>query len=70
VHFSRHAKNRARELGVSIEDVEAVMANPLEIDIRESGRIRYIGYVRDERVRVVVPIDDPDLIVTIHRRFR
>ena len=70
MYFSRHAKNRARELGVSIGDAKAVMANPLEIDTREPGKIRYIGYVQGERVRVVVPVDDPDLIVTIHRRFR
>jgi hypothetical protein len=70
VRLSRHAKNRARELGATIADAESVIANPVQVDTEETGKIRYIGYVRGERVRVVVPLDDPDLIVTIHRRFR
>jgi hypothetical protein len=48
------AKNRARELGASTVDGESVIANPVEIDTGEAGKIRYVGYVQGERVRVVV----------------
>jgi hypothetical protein len=32
------------------------------------GRPRYVGRVRGVRIRVVVAVDEPDLIVTIHDR--
>jgi len=44
--------------------------NPIEVDIEASGKRRYIGYIRGEKVRVIVAFDDPELIVTIHRRRR
>jgi hypothetical protein len=59
-----------RELEISAADVESVIANPAGINIEEVGKVRYVGYVRGERVRVVVALDEPDLIVTIHRRRR
>jgi hypothetical protein len=68
VRFTRHAKNRARKLGASIEDVEGVIARPVRIDWDEDGKPRYAGWIRDVQVRVVVALDDPDLIVTIHDR--
>ena len=59
-----------RELKMSAADVESVIAHPTGIDTEETGKVRYVGYVRGERIRVVVALDDPDLIVTIHRRRR
>jgi Domain of unknown function (DUF4258) len=68
VRFSRHAKNRARELGISLVDVECVIETADRIDFDRKGLPRYTGYVGDLRVRVVVALDDPEVIVTIHER--
>jgi hypothetical protein len=70
VRFTRHAKNRARDIGATVVDVEQLIANPDNVDLGPDGKWRYVGHLRDERVRVVVALDEPDLIVTIHRRPR
>jgi hypothetical protein len=57
-----------RRLDASIEDVEGVIACPVRIDWDEDGNPRYAGWIGDLHVRVVVALDDPDLIVTIHDR--
>jgi hypothetical protein len=51
-----------------LDDVEQVIENPIFVDGDESGRPRYTGEVRGIRIRVVVALDEPDLIVTIHER--
>jgi hypothetical protein len=68
MHFSRHAKNEARRLRVSVTDAEDVIAAAVRIDFDEKGRPRYTGYAKGVRVRVVVALDEPELIVTIHER--
>jgi len=68
VRFSHHAKNRARRLGVAIEDADAVIESTIFVDADESWNPRYTGYVGGIRVRVVVALDDPKFIVTIHKR--
>jgi len=57
-----------RRLRLARSDAEFVVANPAGIDRDWRGRPRYLGYVRGLRVRVVVALDEPDLIVTIHPR--
>jgi len=54
VRFSRHAKNRARQLGVVIEDAEAVIESAIFVDADENRNPRYTGYVNGICVRVVV----------------
>jgi mRNA-degrading endonuclease RelE of RelBE toxin-antitoxin system len=68
VRFTRHAKNRAREIGVTVADAERLVAAPDRIELGRNGKWAYVGRIRDQRVRVVVALDDPELIVTIHRR--
>lgn len=70
VRFSRHAKNKARDLGVSVADAEHVIQTAIYTDYDEDGLPRYTGYVRDMRMRVVVALDEPDIIATIHERRR
>jgi hypothetical protein len=53
---------------VSIADAEAVIAHPIQVDRDEDGKPQYTGEIRGVRVRVVVALDAPDLIVTIHGR--
>jgi mRNA-degrading endonuclease RelE of RelBE toxin-antitoxin system len=57
-------------MGATLADAERVIANPDEIDVEANGKRHYIGLIRGQRVRVVVAFDDPELIVTIHRRRR
>jgi hypothetical protein len=45
-----------------------VIAEPEAVDFDEYGKPRYIGEIKGVRVRVVVALDEPDLIVTIHDR--
>jgi mRNA-degrading endonuclease RelE of RelBE toxin-antitoxin system len=66
--FTRHAKNRARDINATVADAEELTAYPERVDFDPHGNWRYVGRIRGERVRVVVALDDPDLIVTIHRR--
>jgi predicted dienelactone hydrolase len=68
VKLTRHAKNKARWLGVTRKEIENVIAAPLRRDADSNGKPRYEGWVRDIRVRAVVALDEPDLIVTIQER--
>jgi hypothetical protein len=47
-----------------------VIEEPLYIDCDEDGKPRYTGEIRGVRVRIVVALEEPDLIVTIHERRR
>ena len=66
--MTRHAKNYLRNTPATLDDVERVIEKPSLVDRDEDGRPRYTGEVRGVRVRVVVALDEPDLIVTIHDR--
>jgi hypothetical protein len=68
VRFSRHAENRARDLRVTVADAEGVINRPVSTDLDADGKFLYIGYIGSLSVRVVVALDEPDLIVTIHER--
>jgi len=68
MEFSRHARNRMRRLGISRQDVERLRAESEAWDEDPDGRRRYVGHVRGTRVRVVVAVDNPDLVVTVHAR--
>jgi hypothetical protein len=68
VRFSRHAKNNARDIGATVADAERLIQTAIHVDTDLRGRPRYTGYIREVRVRVVVALDDPNLIVTIHQR--
>lgn len=68
MRFTRHAKNRAREIGATVADAERLIESAEQVDFDRDGKWRYVGRIRGERVRVVVALDDPDLIVTMHRR--
>ena len=46
------------------------MANKSEKDFDWSGNPRYRGFIAGERCRVVVALDDPGFIITIHVRRR
>jgi hypothetical protein len=68
VELTRHAKNRARWIGITRSEIEEVVENPIRVDRDDRGRPRYLGEIDGRRIRVVVAADDPDVIVTLHPR--
>jgi hypothetical protein len=68
VRLTRHAKNRLRHLKGTVEDAERVIARSVGTEKDPYGRPRYLGFINGIPVKVVVAIDEPDLIVTIHER--
>jgi hypothetical protein len=70
VRLSRHAKNELRRFKATVADVEGVIAEPIQIDRDQFGKPRYTGYIKGIRVRMVLALDEPDFVVTIHKRRR
>jgi hypothetical protein len=68
MRLTRHAKNELRNLQATVSDIEQVIENPVRVDRDADRRPRYTGYIRGTRVRVVLALDEPDLVVTIHKR--
>jgi len=66
--LTRHAKNELRSLKATVGEAEAAIAMAIFVDRDADGKPRYTGYIRGVRVRIVVALDEPDLIVTIHKR--
>jgi len=55
-------------LGASLADVEGVISAPIRVERDRTGKPAYIGVIHGVQVRVIVALDEPDLIVTIHER--
>jgi hypothetical protein len=70
VRFSHHARNRLRQTNGTAQEAEAVARNKSEKDFDWRGNPRYRGYIAGNRCRVVVALDDPDFVITIHFRRR
>jgi len=68
MRLTRHAKNFLRQIEGTLDDAERVIDDPVHSDRDADGKPRYVGEIRGVRVRVVVAVDEPDLIVTIHDR--
>jgi hypothetical protein len=57
-----------RRLGLSPDDIAEVAAAPHVRDFDPMGRPRFTGTVRGMRVRLVLALDEPDLVVSVHER--
>lgn len=68
--MTRHAKNRARRDGLSKASVEAIIARPDRWYFGWDGKPNFLGSIEGVPLRVVVALDEPDLIVTIIDRRR
>ena len=55
---------------MSVADAEALVARATVVDNDADGKPRYTDYIEGVPIRVVVALDDPDLIVTIYERRR
>lgn len=70
MRFSRHARNQMQLYRLTEEDAELVRADPISTDTDPDGRSRFVGIVDGRRVRLVLAVDDPDLVVTFHERSK
>ncbi len=70
MRFSHHAKNKLRWINGTTKEAEAVVERNFGKDFDPEGNPRYRGYVAGRRCRVVVALDEPDFIITIHFRRR
>jgi hypothetical protein len=70
VQLTRHTKNRARAIKLSQANAEAIVARPDRSFPGKDGKPNYEGSIEGVLVRIVVALDDPDLIVTICERRR
>jgi hypothetical protein len=68
VRLTRHAKNELRRHKLTRSEVEGIVSATTFKDRDPEGRPRYLGYVRGTLYRIVVALDDPEMIVTIHPR--
>jgi hypothetical protein len=59
-----------RQLKISEADVVYVLTNPDFEDADHDGRRRCSAELRGSRVRVVLAVDDPEFVVSVHRRGR
>jgi hypothetical protein len=64
VRFSRHAKNRARGLEISVADAERLIANPISVDSDPAGKPRYLGIWQGQYVREAA-VAAPDRTITM-----
>jgi hypothetical protein len=68
VRFTYHAKNGLRKVHGTREEAESVVRNPIGKDLDPDGKPRYLGYVAGQLCRIIVALDEPDTIVSIHER--
>jgi len=53
---------------LSRADAEFIVANPLWKEREDDSKWRYLGQIEGQWIRVIVPDDDPNLIVSVHPR--
>jgi hypothetical protein len=70
VRVSHHAKNQLRWINGTAQEAEAVAGKEFGKDFDQRGNPRYRGYIAGKRCRVMVALDDPGFIITIHFRRR
>lgn len=67
MRFSRHARNQMRGLGIAPRDVRAFVGSEAGwISLARNGNIRVTGVIGGHGVRVVIAIDDPVYVITVH----
>ncbi|MBS1870912.1 MAG: DUF4258 domain-containing protein [Actinobacteria bacterium] len=70
MQFTRHARNGMRRLGVTRADVAAILLASEAADRDPDGRPRHLGIVDGRRIRIVLALEDPSLVVSVHERRR
>jgi hypothetical protein len=70
VQFTHHAKNKLRQLKGTVREAESVVGNEFGKDFDQDGNTRYFGFIAGKRCRVVVALDDPEVIITLYKEER
>lgn len=60
--------NGLRSVEGTREEAESTVESPIGKDLDPDGKPRYLGFIGGRLCRVVVALDDPDVIVTVHER--
>lgn len=68
MEFTRHARQRLKLYRVTREQAAAIVANGQADDRDERGNPRYQADVAGRRIRVIVALDNPSLIITLYER--
>jgi hypothetical protein len=53
-----------------LADIEEAIANAIDVEEGDDGKSLYIARIRGVSVRIVLALDDPDFVVTIHEKRR
>ena len=59
-----------RRLGLTRGDVAAIILASEVVDTDPDGRPRYVGYVGGLRIRIVLALENPSIVVSVHERRR
>jgi len=59
-----------RRLGVTRGDVAAIILASEAVDRDPDGRPRHIGVVDGRRIRIVLALENPSIVVSVHERKR
>jgi hypothetical protein len=70
VRLTKHARNRARLYGITQAEVKAVAAWGQPDGVDERGNPCRIDELDGRRIRVIIALDDPELIITVYPRNR
>ena len=68
MRFSRHAKNKARGLGVTISELELAIAFGRKVAEDANGNYIHLVMLRGKPFRVVIALDDADFVITLFDR--
>ena len=59
-----------RRLGLTRGDVAAIILASEVVDTDPDGRPRYVGYAGGHRIRIVLALENPSIVVSVHERRR
>jgi hypothetical protein len=66
VRFTRHARQRLKLYGVTQAQVTAAIRSSAADSIDPRGNPRYHGWIDGRVIRIVLALDDPELVITLH----
>lgn len=66
MRFSRHAKNKMRLYGVTLDEVSALISPAGRDGEDRRGNLRYIGTIRGLSICVIRAHDDLTTVITVY----
>jgi len=59
-----------RRLGLTRADIAGIILASDSVDRDPDGRLRHVGIVNGRRIRIVLALENPSLVVSVHERRR